>query len=736
METIYLVIVVILAALAVLDLMVGVSNDAVNFLNSAVGAKVAPRRVIMWVASLGILVGVLTSSGMMEVARSGIFHPGMFTFREIMMLFLAVMLTDVILLDVFNTLGLPTSTTVSLVFELLGAAVCIALFSIGASDSSTIANLPEYINSGKALGIISGILVSVVIAFVCGTVVMYITRIIFSYKFHKKISTTGAVWCGIALTAITYFALFKGLKGTPLIPSHIMEYVTDNIWLCVGVAFIFWSAVMSLLARFGINILKITVLSGTFALALAFAGNDLVNFIGVFMAGFDSYQIGSAAGDMDIYMGELTKPVQANIFILLASGAVMVLTLWFSKKARRVTETEVNLSKQDSGNENFDSTAVSRAIVRQALKMNRFFEKVTPQGVKDFIESRFDRSVADKNEDNAAFDLIRATVNLTVAALLISLATSLKLPLSTTYVSFMVAMGSSLADRAWGRESAVYRITGVMTVILGWFITAFVAFLIAFLVAMVLMWGKIYAVVGLVILSVWLLIRSHSSGKKDGEADSSEDKMQDPDSVMERSVADLTDATHKLIELYNSTLTGVFEEDRKLLKKNLMKARDLHEEASRRKYNVVSTLEMFKEKNIEGAHYYVQVVDYLNEVTKSVLQICRSTFEHIDNNHEGFSVEQVEDLRYVNQKMNILFSEMENMMVSNNFSELDKIMSVRDSIFEDFANAVKRQIKRNEENKNTTRSSVLYLNILTEDKIMILQLRNLLKSQRYFINNV
>lgn len=732
MEPVYLAIVIILLVLAVSDLVVGVANDAVNFLNSAVGSKAASRRVIMWVATAGIMVGVLTSSGMMEVARNGIFHPGMFSFSEIMMLFLAVMLTDVILLDVFNTLGLPTSTTVSLVFELLGAAVCVALFSISASDTATIANLPEYINSGKALGIISGILTSVVIAFVCGTVIMYITRIIFSYNFQNKMKGIGAVWCGIALTAVTYFALFKGLKNAPVMPADLMSYINENILLCVAVAFVFWTLFMVLLAFLKVNILRITVLSGTFALALAFAGNDLVNFIGVFMAGFDSYKIASATGDTAMLMGDLTKPVHANLYILLASGLIMSITLWFSKKARKVTETEVNLAKQESGNENFGSTPVSRAIVRQAINMNKWFEKVTPDSVKNFIESRFTKDVAVTEKDGAAFDLIRATVNLTVASLLISLATSLKLPLSTTYVTFMVAMGSSLADRAWGRESAVYRITGVMTVILGWFFTAFVAFVISFLVAMLLMWGGVYAIILLALGCGWMLVHNSLRGKKKKEEELEAENAQQV-SVVERCVNDVTAATSNIVDIYNSTLEGIFKEDRKLLKNMLSKARDMHEMASARKYNVVSTLEMLKENNIETAHYYVQVVDYLNEVTKSMLHICKYTFEHIDNNHEGLSLEQVEDLKVVNARMNEVFVRVESMLSTNDFSNLGDVMEMRDAIFEDFAVAIKKQIGRNSQNKNTTRSSVLYLNILTENKIMILQLRNLLKAQKYFI---
>lgn len=728
MEPIYLVIVIILMLLAASDLMVGVANDAVNFLNSAIGSKAAPRRVIMTVATVGILVGVLTSNGMMEVARSGVFHPSMFSFSDIMMLFLAVMLTDVILLDVFNTLGLPTSTTVSLVFELLGAAVCVALFSISMSDTATLADLSQYINSSKALTIISGILLSVVIAFVCGTVVMYITRLIFSFNYQSKVRTIGSVWCGIALTAITYFAVFKGLKSTTLIPSEWFAFMGENLWMCLGGIWVSWSLLMFVFSLLKINILKITVLAGTFALALAFAGNDLVNFIGVFMAGYDSYNLAVATGDMGMTMGALMQPVKANIWILMASGAVMVVTLWFSRKARTVTETEVNLARQDTGMERFGSTLLSRALVRSSLNMNKCIDGIMPNRMKKIIDKRFDQSTAIQGADAAPFDLIRATVNLTVAALLISLATSLKLPLSTTYVSFMVAMGTSLADRAWGRESAVYRITGVLTVISGWFLTAFIAFVVAFLVAMVLMWGGVYAIGGLVLLCGYLLIKSNIR-KKTSQCDD----IPGSADVVAKCATGILESTEQISRIYNSTLEGVFDEDRKLLRKMLTEAKELYHAASERKNSVLTTLNLLKENYIETGHYYVQVVDYLDEVTKSLYQIAKSSFEHINNNHEGLSKEQVADLKHINGKINLIFQKVNQMLSTNNFDDIDQMIVVGDDLFEDLAKAIKHQIRRNKDNKNTTRCSVLYLNTLTEAKIIILQLRNLLKAQKHFI---
>ena len=489
MDSIYLIIVIILLGLAVMDLVVGVSNDAVNFLNSSIGSKVAPLWLILTVASFGVLIGSLFSSGMMEVARSGVFYPEKLTFHAVMILFLAVMITDVVLLDVFNTFGLPTSTTVSLVFELLGSAVAVSLFTIWTNGSGS---LGQYINSGKALGIISGIFISIAIAFIVGSAIMYVSRLIFSFNYKKTFLFLGAIWGGIALTAITYFAIFKGLKGSVLISQDFLDFLNNSMGKAILYAFLGWTVLMAFLQFvFRVNILKVVVLAGTAALALAFAGNDLVNFIGVFMAGKDSFLIAkdvvASGGSLDtLYMGDLNNPVIAQWQWLFGAGVIMVLALWLSKKSRSVTETEVNLARKGEGVERFSSSALSRSIVHGAMNVSKAIDKSTPERVKVFLEKRFEPVPI---ENNASFDLIRASVNLTISALLISLGTSLKLPLSTTYVTFMVAMGTSLADRAWGRESAVYRINGVLTVVAGWLLTALIAFSASLLVGLFLMWG-------------------------------------------------------------------------------------------------------------------------------------------------------------------------------------------------------------------------------------------------------
>ena len=456
MDPIYTVIIAILAVLAVSGLFVGVTNDAVNFLNSAIGSKAAPRRVILIVASIGILVGTLTSSGMMEVARNGMFDPGMFSFHEVILLYLSVMFANIILLDLYNSWGLPTSTTVSLIFCLLGAAIAVSTFKIAGSDALSMGDLGEFIHTGRAFGIVAAILLSVVIALTVGTAVMYVSRLIFSFRYTRALSRYGALWCGASLTAIIYFALFKGLKGT-LSQTAFIHMVENHIILSLLVCWLTCSLILFFVQRFKINILRITILGGTFALALAFAGNDLVNFIGVPIAGWDAFRIARHAGDSAMTMDALNENVPANFAFLVGAGVVMILTLWTSRKAMHVTETELSLASQNDEQEQreYGSSAFARAIVRATLNTNHAIERVVPQRLREAISRRFE--VTDIEHTGAPFDMIRATVNLTTSALLIAMATSLKLPLSTTYVTFMVAMGSSLADRAWGRETAVTR---------------------------------------------------------------------------------------------------------------------------------------------------------------------------------------------------------------------------------------------------------------------------------------
>ncbi len=780
MSPIFTFVVITLGVLAVFDIIVGVANDAVNFLNSAIGSKIAPLKVILGVAAVGILIGTLTSSGMMEVAKSGVFHPSEFTYPEIMMLFLGMIVGDIILLDIFNNLGLPTSTTVSMVFGLLGSAVGISLHRIALESHLTMANLSGFINTGKALEIILAILLSVVLSFIFGLLFMYISRLIFSFRYKTIFSKFGAFWCGISFTGIVYFVLFKGLKSSGLIPAALTDYIDQNTLISLVIIWAISSFILLMLQMFKVKILKTTILAGTFSLALAFAGNDLVNFIGVPVAGYESYQIACENPDyMNMKMtalepagkvvvstvpetaptvtdAALPEPVvipktqgkaKANIWMLAIAGVIMVLTLFMSKKAMHVSETELSLSNQNEGNEKFSSSELSRGLVRFALAINNAFVKITPKSVQAFVNKQFEQLPTEERGD-ATYDLIRATVNLTAASILISIATSMKLPLSTTYVVFMVAMGSSLADKAWGRESAVYRITGVMTVIMGWFITAFAGFTVALCVSSALIWGTHLGDGGwtvtilIVALCLFLAIRSNFFPKKKEDEEEFDKQMQliasaKGDEILYRSTEDVIEIVSRIHKIYNRTLVALFKENRKVLKDMNLEAEKLSEKTRFRKYNVLDTLNKLQDSNINSGHFYVQVVDYMSEVTKALLHITKPSFNHIDNNHEGLTKEQIFDLMSINDDVEQIFVTINTMLESKDFASVDDVMEMKNNLFDKIADATKKQIKRIKENAkgNSSRSSMLYFNLLNETKTMVLQGRNLIKSQKHFIMN-
>ena len=736
MSEIYTVIVVILGILAISGLFVGVTNDAVNFLNSAIGSKAASMRVILTVASVGIIVGVVTSSGMMEVARSGMFNPGLFTFHEVMMLYLGVMFANIILLDLYNSWGLPTSTTVSLIFCLLGSAIAVSIYKISNDPALGVGSLGHFINTSRAMGIVSAILLSVVIAFTCGTIVMYVSRTIFSFRYTVVFRRFGSLWCGASLTAIIYFAVFKGLKS--LLADHaFIEMVDRHLLLSLFICWVACSVLLFFIQRFKINILRITILSGTFALALAFAGNDLVNFIGVPVAGFDAFSIAKHSGDPQMMMGALSENVPANFLILLAAGAIMILTLWTSKKAMHVSETELSLSaaQEDEGPEQYGSSVMSRTIVRAALNINAGIERVIPPRVRAAVSRRFEYE--DIEHSGAPYDMIRATVNLTTSAMLIAIATSLKLPLSTTYVCFMVAMGSSLADRAWGRESAVYRISGVMTVIAGWFITALGGFLIAFAVGLALIYGGTIAFIIVTVLCGYMLIHSNFIKKSKASAAPAAAGVKPLSS--EDIIVNLRDEVCRTMEsatkIYDRTLIAVFKENRKVLRDMVKESNDLFYQSRERKYTLLPTLKKLQSSDVNTAHYYVQVVDYLNEMTKALMHITRPAFEHIDNNHEGLSKEQAKDLMSINDDVESIYRHINQMLRDGDFSEIEMVLTLRDQLFESIAEAIKSELSRINEARSNTKASMLYLTILTETKNMVLQSRNLLKSQQYFLKH-
>ena len=736
MGEIYYVMVAILAILAVSGLYVGVTNDAVNFLNSAIGSRAAKFRTILIVASIGIIVGVLTSSGMMDVARHGMFHPNLFTFREVMMLYVGVMFANVILLDIYNSLGLPTSTTVSLIFCLLGSAVAVSLFKIGSDPTISFAQLGEYINTTRAMGVVSAILLSVILAFAVGTLVMWISRTIFSFRYMTMFRRFGAIWCGVSLTSILYFALFKGLKGV-LKGTAFIEWVDSHLVLSLLAAWVVCSLLLFFLQLFRVNILRVTILAGTFSLALAFAGNDLVNFIGVPIAGLEAFTTSSAAGgDVTMLMDSLAQPStgssSSNLIYIVISGVIMIITLWTSRKAMNVSQTELSLSSagDDGGDVQFSSSMFSRALVRAAVNTSRFFDKITPTKVKNFMEKRFE--YADVEHSGAPYDMIRSTVNLTSASLLIALGTSLGLPLSTTYVCFMVAMGSSLADKAWGRESAVYRITGVFTVVMGWFVTGFGGFIIAFIIGLLLMWGGNWAFGIISLLCLYMFIHSNFMPKKKKE-EKKKDEAKVRENLVDNTMTTVSETVKATTRIYNRTIVALMKEDRKALKDLTAEASEMYEENRHLKYSIASTLRSTYGSDLNLSLYYVQILDYLNEMTKALVHVTRPSFEHIDNNHTGLSKVQSERLMSINADVNEIYSRIIYMFTSNDFSTIDEVLTMRDNLFERLAQSTKEELGRITAGESNSRAGMLFLGIISETKTMVLQSRNLLKSRRYFI---
>ena len=735
MSTIYIVILGLLLLLAIYDLVVGVSNDAANFLNSAVGSRAAGRAVLFGVAAVGVLIGCAFSTGMMEIARKGVFMPAMFGFDDIMILFLAVMLTDVILLDLFNTLGLPTSTTVSLVCELLGAAIAVALF-IMAKDPAASQVLSDYINTDECFKMISGIFCSVLVAFTCGCVVMWFSRLLFSFRYKAAYKYIGALWCAVALTAITYFAVFKGLKGSTLISKDIMAYLNANLGVATLLAFVVWAALCAVLQYvFKVNSLKLAVLAGTGALALAFAGNDLVNFIGVFMAAKDSYVVAAdyvaAGGDLaTLKMGSLMAPVQVNMLWLMGAGVVMVLALVFSRKARTVIETEVKLARANGvAKERFGSCLPARAAVRYTRKLAGMVARITPAPVARFVESRF-RPLAAEEDEGTAFDLIRASVNLTVAALLISLATSMKLPLSTTYVTFMVAMGSSLADRAWGRDSAVYRITGVLTVIGGWFMTGIGAVTAAFLAAAVMMFGGVWGIAFMVLLAVGVLLKNAFAYRNRDKHEVQLIDLSSRAAVQELGIAS-AERLATVLGIYRGTVQALLAEDRDALKNMRRKSRDICRALRAVKEDeVLPTLQ-----NIDPAHaLQAQVLFRLHEsslgVAENLLVIVKLCYKHIDNNHAGLNAEQGADLLDMGDKVGRFYPEMSDLLKTGDYSKFELVMAHASDLSEEFAACITRHLLSDSQDEGGMRNGILYLNLLNETRAMVRKAFSLIKEQK------
>lgn len=732
--------------LAVFDLLVGVSNDAVNFMNSAVGAKVARYRTIIIVAAVGVFAGAILSNGMMDIARHGIFQPSNFSFYEIMCILLAVMVTDVVLLDVFNTLGLPTSTTVSMVFELLGGTFILAILKI-IGDETGLLSLGDMMNTEKALSVIMGIFLSVAIAFIAGTLVQYISRIIFSFNYKKRLSWTIGIFGGISVTSLSYFVLIKGLKSAPFMSAESLAWIDQNTTLLVAGCFIFFTLLMQILHWCKVNVFRIIVLLGTFALALAFAGNDLVNFIGVPLAGFSAYTDyvanSNGAGIHDFMMSSLMSSAKTPAIFLFASGIIMVYALATSKKAKNVIKTSVDLARQEEGDEMFGSSALARTIVRRATAINEFMVKVIPAGMRRWIDSRFNKDEVIL-ENGAAFDMVRAAVNLVLSGLLIIIGTTMKLPLSTTYVTFIVAMGSSLADRAWGRESAVYRITGMLSVIGGWFITAFVAFTICALVTAIMFYTSFVGMFIFICVAVFLLVRSNIKYSKKEKTEQQDDTfkrmMGSKDkteilSLLRLHVKEtLTDYINYTEQAYMQVTDGFINEDLKQLKK-VMSSTDEQKKMlkKRRRKEILGLRRIPIPIAIEKNTWFHLGSNSCEQMLYCLKRICEPCKEHVDNNFNPISKDCIAEFLPIREELCQLMERTRTVIENNNYTEADDILIKGDALKNKISALRKHQMNHMQEaDSRSLKASMVYLNILQESQELVSIWRHLLRASRFF----
>ncbi len=765
MNTLFLGIVVLLIALAIFDLVVGVSNDAVNFLNSAIGAKVASYKTIVLIAAVGIFAGAAMSNGMMDVARHGIMTPVYFSFYDVMCVFLAVMVTDIILLDIFNTLGMPTSTTVSMVFELLGGAFAIALIKImgGMTDAQGVAlSLGDLLNTEKALSVIFGIFLSVAIAFVLGTVVQWIARMVFTFTYRVNGTTTDVrgnmgslvgsslkigIFGGIAVTSIIWFLLINGLKGSSIMTPELKATIDANTWLILGGGLVVFSVVMTLLSAFKVPVLKCVVLLGTFALAMAFAGNDLVNFVGVPLTALDSYNDFTAGGTADPkghMMTSLMETAQTPTLFLVIAGVVMVLSLVFSKKAQNVVKTSVDLSRQDEGDEMFGSSAVARVLVRTTQKSATTIAGLIPQRVGRWIDSRFNSSSAVLPE-GAAFDHIRAAVNLVVAGLLVAVGTSMKLPLSTTYVTFMVAMGSSLADRAWSRESAVFRITGVLSVIGGWFITAGAAFILCYLVATGIFFGSFVGMVVAIVLAVVVLIRSHTKYK--------ENQMVDPADKLfkqlnkEQDVAERWELLKKHVNYcsleqlrfasgcYKKVTEAFLHEDYSPLRQSVHEIETARKQLKRqRRREIIGLRKIDPVLAMEKNTWYFLANSSMGQLLYCLKRINDPCTEHVGNNFTPVGEEYANDFVEIREKIQEVFRQTEAMLTTPEMSEDDaKEVRERTKLIQRELSDYRKEVINSMQKKSVNiESTIVYLNIIQESEQILSCLRHIVRGSTKF----
>ena len=748
MSTIYLCIVIFLLCLAVFDLFVGVSNDAVNFLQSAIGAKVAKFRTVLIIASLGVVLGAIMSSGMMDIARHGIASPDHYSFEEMMTLFLAVMVTDVLVLDVFNTLGMPTSTTVSLVFELLGGAFILATVKMVGDPSL---NYGDLLNSDKALEVIMGIFSSVIIAFVFGVIVMWISRVVFTFNYKKHSRYSIAIFGGIAFTALSYFIFMKGLGKSPYLPQDVRDYIDSNVGFLLIATFVVSSVVMEFLHLCRVNIFKFTVLLGTFGLAMAFAGNDLVNFIGVPLAGLSSYEDFMANSNgvaADSYlMTSLMDSATTTPLYLLAAGFVMIVAMATSKKAQNVIKTSVDLSRQDEGDEMFGSSKAARVIVRNCQATDSWLNRFLPQGLKNYINSRFDKNAVEL-EESAAFDVVRAAVNLVLASMLITIGTNLKLPLSTTYVTFMVAMGSSLADRAWSRESAVFRVTGVLSVIGGWFITAGVAFAACAIVCIAMFFGGIVVKSAFMALVIFMLIRSNVQyNKKAKEEDKGDSftlmmRTRDPELVwdmLRRHVGKTQSfVCHFALSQFSQIMDGLAEENPKYLRhanKALKKEQEMLKKF--RRQEMLGLKKSPQEIAIERNTWFHLGANSNQQFIYTLRRILDPIKEHVDNNFNPLPKEYIDEFAPVRRKINDLMAMSCEQIETSRYENYREILAEADACKDELSLLRKKHIDRIQHTGDNTllKVSLVYLNVLQESQEFLSVMRHQLRAAKKFMEN-
>lgn len=734
MENLYLILVIILAILACGDLIVGVSNDAVNFLNSAVGSKAISMKTILILAGFGVAFGAFFSSGLMEVARKGIFNPGEFYFDEIMLIFTAVMLTDILLLDFFNTIGMPTSTTVSIVFELLGAAVFMSLIKIS-SSTGDLNDIVNYINTSKAIQIISGIVLSVVIALTIGTIVQWISRFFLTYEFENKSIWISSLFSGIALSAIAYFILIKGIKGTPFANLEfdliggmkIKDFIEAEVIKVVFLNLIFWYFLSYGLIRFmKVNIYKFIIGIGTFALALAFAGNDLVNFIGVPIAAYQSYEAWVLSGDLasEFNMGVLASKVSTPSIFLVVSGLIMVLTLWLSSKARKVMKTELDLSNQGLIKERFKPSIISKFIVKLFTNLSNLLNKLLPNELKKKIEVQFSglsKQTKKINDQNTpSFDMLRASVNLSVAAILISIATSYKLPLSTTYVTFMVAMGTSLADKAWGRDSAVYRVSGMLNVIFGWFLTAITAFFVSGIIVSLIYLGGAQAI-AIILFIILIIIGKNYVKHKNDEIEIDKDKILKAESksmrgVMDESSGNIIKFFKRVDLIFGTLIEGLSKHNLKNLKKAKKNIKRLESEVEGLRENIYYFIKNLEEPSLSASNFYIVLLSYLEDLTNDLDYIISKSYKHINNDHQKLKLSQIRDLTEIHDFTKSIFKDSMETFDNKSTSNIELILKNRDLIKRKIQEKINSQIELTRKIETSPKNATLYFNILLKSK--------------------